>query len=427
MAEQNVAIIGCGASGLTSIKSCLDAGLKPVCFEQQSTFGGAWNYTDEPRQNLASVHKSTVTNTSKLVTGFSDFPMPKEFPNYLPQRLVREYFEMYGKEFDLAKYVEFNTEVVKLERSADHGDTGKWVVSTRILDSTNSEITTKTFDAVMICNGRYWDLAKPNIPGMEKFKGVIVHSGDYRTFHPYVGKRVVVVGCSHSAVDIAVELSHHAAQVYISTRSGCYVFTRLGRGGQPLDFSISRATQLIPLAILAKLLPGLVNNKVDFRNFGLQPTGTLGVNKFPIVNDEIQHRIITGMLKVKGNVKEIAENSVTLQGGETLDNIDALVLATGFKLKYSFAKDIIEVKDDFYTSLYKHIFLPGDKWHTLAVIGAVVVDASTAAASEMQARVAAEVFAGRCSLPSKGEMEKEIAKREQRWLKTGVSKYNFTR
>jgi hypothetical protein len=51
----------------------------------------------------------------------------------------------------------------------------------------------------MICNGRYWDQSKPNIPGMEKFKGVMVHSGDYRTFHPYVGKRVVVVGCSHSA------------------------------------------------------------------------------------------------------------------------------------------------------------------------------------------------------------------------------------
>jgi exopolysaccharide biosynthesis protein len=69
----------------------------------------------------------------------------------------------------------------------------------RKLDGTNSEITSKTFDAVMICNGRYWDQAKPNIPGMEKFKGVIVHSGDYRTFHPYVGKQVVVVGCSHSA------------------------------------------------------------------------------------------------------------------------------------------------------------------------------------------------------------------------------------
>jgi dimethylaniline monooxygenase (N-oxide forming) len=229
--------------------------------------------------------------------------------------------------------------------------------------------------------------------------------------------------------DIAVELSHHAAQVYISTRSGCYVFTRLGRGGQPIDFDISRATQLIPLPleIALKFHPGLVNNKVDMQNFGLQPTGTLGVHKFPIINDDIQHRIITGSIKVKGNVKEIAQNSVTLEGGETLDNIDALVLATGFEPKYPFAKEIIEVKDDFYISLYKHVFLPDDERHTLAVIGAVGVGGPVVPVSEMQARVAVEVFAGRCSLPSEGEMEKEIAEREQWWLKTGASKYNFMR
>ena len=131
MAGKTVAIIGCGASGLPSIKSCLDAGLKPTCFEKQSTFGGVWNYSDGPRPNVGSVHKSTVTNTSKLITGYSDFPMPKEFPNYLPQRFMQEYFEMYAKEFDLAKYVEFNTKVVKLERSADYGETGKWMVTTR--------------------------------------------------------------------------------------------------------------------------------------------------------------------------------------------------------------------------------------------------------------------------------------------------------
>ena len=131
MAVKNVAIIGCGVAGLTSIKSCLDAGLNPICFEKQSTFGGVWNYSDGPRLNLGSVHRSTVTNTSKLMTGFSDFPMPKEFPNYLPQTLMQEYLKMYAKEFDLEKYVDFDTEVVELQRSADHGETGKWVVCTR--------------------------------------------------------------------------------------------------------------------------------------------------------------------------------------------------------------------------------------------------------------------------------------------------------
>ncbi|XP_028400474.1 dimethylaniline monooxygenase [N-oxide-forming] 5-like isoform X2 [Dendronephthya gigantea] len=294
----------------------------------------------------------------------------------------------------------------------------------RKLDEDNSEIKTTSFDAVMVCNGHYWHQVWPNIPGMEKFKGMKVHSGDYRTFHPYSGKRVVIVGCSNSAV----ELSHdHAKQVYISTRSGCYAVTRLGSGGRPVDFSISRVTSFLPMQHLAKLSPALLNNKVNFKNFGLYPTGILGVTKFPVCTDKLVHRIITGSIIVKGDIKEIAEDSVILHGGESLEKIDALVLATGFKPIYPFAKDIIEVKEEFYTSLYKHVFLPDDDWHTLAVIGAMVVNGPVAPVSEMQARVAVEVFANRCKLPSKEDMETEIANRERTWSKSGVTKYNFMR
>jgi dimethylaniline monooxygenase (N-oxide forming) len=190
---------------------------------------------------------------------------------------------------------------------------------------------------------------------------------------------------------------------------------------------MSRANQFIPLSIQLKFHPGLVNNKVDFRNFGLEPSGTLMVTQFPILSDHLHHRIITGSIQVKADIKEIAQNSVTLNGDEILENIDALVIATGFKPKYPFAKEIIEVKDDFYIRLYKHMFLPEDGWHTLAVIGAMGVGGPVPPVCEMQARVAAEVFAGRCGLPSKEKMENEIAKWEQRWLKTGASQYNFMR
>ena len=50
---------------------------------------------------------------------------------------------------------------------------------------------------------------------MEKFKGKIVHSHDYKDFHGYEGKRIVVVGVGNSGCDVAVELSRIASQVYI--------------------------------------------------------------------------------------------------------------------------------------------------------------------------------------------------------------------
>ena len=194
-----------------------------------------------------------------------------------------------------------------------------------------------------------------------------------------------------------------------------------------MDLMWSRATLLIPSQIGMKLNPALLNNKINFEHFGLQPTGTLNVQKFGFVSDEIHHRIVTGSIKVKGDVKEVGDNSVVLQGDETLERIDALVLATGFKPSYPFAKDIVKVKDDFYTSLYKHVFLPDDKWHTLSVIGALGVGGPIHPVCEMQARVVAEVLAGRCNLPSKEKMEKDIAERERWWLNSGASKYNFMR
>ena len=90
-----------------------------------------------------------------------------------------------------------------------------------------------------------------------------------------------------------------------------------------MDLMWSRATLLIPLQIGMKLNPALLNNKINFENFGLQPTGTLNEQKVGLVNDEIHHRIVTGSIKVKGDVKEVGDNSVVLQGGETLERIDA--------------------------------------------------------------------------------------------------------
>ena len=194
-----------------------------------------------------------------------------------------------------------------------------------------------------------------------------------------------------------------------------------------MDLRISRATQLIPTQIESKFNPALLNNKIDFKNFGLQPIGTLNVNKFEIINDEIHHRIVTGSVKVKGNIKKIRDSSVILHGGETLHHIDAIVLATGFKPSFTFAKDIIKVKDDFYTSLYKHMFLPDDKWHTLSVIGAIDVVGPEPPVSEMQSRVVTEVLVGKCGLPSEENMEKDIKEREHRWSNAGASKNNFMR
>lgn len=41
---RRVAVVGAGTSGLVCIKTCVDEGLEPVCFESSDDIGGLWNY-----------------------------------------------------------------------------------------------------------------------------------------------------------------------------------------------------------------------------------------------------------------------------------------------------------------------------------------------------------------------------------------------
>ena len=85
-----VAIIGAGAAGLTAIKSCVDEGLRPTCYERSGELGGVWWYADgDRRDGRICVSATTTTNTSKEMMAFSDFPMPKHLPNYMHHRYGR--------------------------------------------------------------------------------------------------------------------------------------------------------------------------------------------------------------------------------------------------------------------------------------------------------------------------------------------------
>lgn len=51
------------------------------------------------------------------------------------------------------------------------------------------------------------------LPGMEDFKGRVIHTKEYKVSRGYEGKHVLVVGIGNSAADAAVDISEDARQV----------------------------------------------------------------------------------------------------------------------------------------------------------------------------------------------------------------------
>ncbi|XP_001633932.2 flavin-containing monooxygenase 2 [Nematostella vectensis] len=397
-----VAVIGAGASGLCSIKEALDAGLEPTAYEKASWLGGIWNFSEDPEQSCAAL--CTITNTSKHVMCFSDFPMSKTCPNYLPMKTYQAYLESYAKEFNLVKNIRFNVSVIEVKKCADFEETGKWEVHS--IAGNSQTIKMEVYDFVMVASGKLSEPFIPEIPGMESFPGKLIHSKEYKTFRGFENRRILVVGLGNSAGDIACELSRHASQVYISTRRGTWVLPRLGPGGAPIDLSISRLVYDLPRSFLSWVVAQRVKGSYNLANFGLE-TGEEPM-KALIINDELPHRIVTGSVIVKSDIKSIKGSSILFSDDTTLDDIDIVIFATGFNVRYPFLSNSwLQPKED-YIPLYKFVFPFEPSKPTIAIIGAFTNEGPIPPCCEMQARWVVQVFKGNARLPDKQKMIKEI-------------------
>ena len=108
-------------------------------------------------------------------------------------------------------YLVFQTWVLKVRKADNFETTGQWVVTTR-QDGSKTDVQA-TYDFVLVCNGHYYEPKMPTFPGIETFKGTILHTHDYKDFRGFENKRILVIGIGNSAADVACELSHHASHV----------------------------------------------------------------------------------------------------------------------------------------------------------------------------------------------------------------------
>ncbi|NWV51770.1 FMO4 monooxygenase, partial [Daphoenositta chrysoptera] len=424
---RRVAVIGAGAGGLVSVKCCLDEGLEPICFESSEDIGGVWRYTDSTDNSRVSVYRSVITNTSKEMSCFSDFPYPEDFPSYLPHSLVLEYFRMYAQHFDLLRHIRFQTTVLSVRKRPDFTTSGQWEVVTE----TNGVRESHVFDAVMVCTGHYQEPYLPlaSFPGIEScFKGQHLHSREYRDVQAFRGKRVLVVGIGNTGGDLSVELSRVAAKVFLSTRSNTWVMSRVSDHGFPCDMvGTTRFNHLLdwllPSALTRKIRFRKLNSWFNHANYGLASSKS---SKFKmIINEELPFCLLSGTVVLKPNVKEFTENSAVFEDGTTEENIDVVLFATGYNFSFPFLEESVRSVIDDNRSLYKCIFPPQLEKPTLAIIGLIQLTGSIMVGSEMQARWVTGVFAGWNKLPPPSRMMADVLKRKPPVKRTPSERENL--
>lgn len=408
-----VAIIGGGCCGLTAIKACTEAGLQPVCFERTDDICCLWRFTEEVIEGKGSVAKSTIIKTSKEMTAFSDFPPPPEFPVYMHQEYVCTYFRVYADKFDLKKYIRFKSEIERVSKSEDFVETGRWKL--KIKDTTTGVSTEETFDAVVVCTGHHAYKHYAKFPGMEKFKGEIVHTHDYKYSAPYKNKKAIVVGVGNSGIDAAVDLSHVTSPVYLSTRRGAWVQRNIGHKGVPGDFVTttrwnSYLESILPQSWTDSANERRVNQTFDHMLYSVKPKHRIS-GQHPSMNDDLPLRLASGSVKMKPNIKRFTESHVEFEDGSIVTNVDVVVLATGYDYGYPFIdKDVVDVQENV-LDFYLYEFLPDVEKQTMAFIGCIQPTGAIMPIAELQCRYAMQVFKGEKTLPSPANMWADIKRR----------------
>jgi dimethylaniline monooxygenase (N-oxide forming) len=405
--QRKVAIVGSGPGGIIAARYLSGHGFEPVIFEQSDGIGGQWNV----RSPASGVWPSMVTNTSRLLTCFSDLSHRPATPLFPSNEEILSYLHRYIERFGLFPHLRLCTRVELIERSTDDG---KWKI---VFRSNGSELKTETFPYVVVASGRFNKPFIPSLPGLESFSGShgVIHGFQYKDPASFHGKRVLIAGCANSALEIASDLAMLGASRVVSTfRRQRYVVQKLIAGVPSDAIAFTRFAALTgevtPMEIVGKKMQEYVLRLFGSPDqFGArEPSGdfatvgrALSQHYLPLVAE--------GRIVVKPWIDKIAGQTIHFTDG-TSEEFDSIVFGTGFDLNLPFLSPEISRSlnlDAKHIDLHKFTFHPD--WPGLAFVGLYEQTGPFFPPLELQARWITYVWSGIRRAPSQEEMSAGIA------------------
>ncbi len=409
----SVCVIGAGSSGIAAAKALHERGIPFDCFEKSDRVGGNWVFGN--RNGISSAYRSLHINTSRERMEYSDFPMPKSYPDFPHHTHIAKYFDDYVDHFGFRDKITFETGVERAER----GEDGVWTVT---VDSAAG--ARRQYDAVLVANGHHWDprFPEPAYPGT--FDGAQMHSHHYIENTDFRDKNVLVVGIGNSAMDIAVESSFVANKTFLSSRRGAYILPKY-LFGRPLDqIGVNALTPLLPFAFRRAILTAMYRIGVGkVQDYGLpEPDHKIG-EAHPTISADFLNRIAHGEMTWKPNVASLAGDSVTFEDG-TREQIDVIVWCTGYKVSFPFFDEEFISAPDNDLPLYRRVVKPGvDNLFFIALLQPL---GATMPLAEAQGRWIASYLRGEYHLPSVPEMEAQMRSEREKMFKRYVASKRHT-
>ncbi|KAL6243023.1 hypothetical protein RBB50_010123 [Rhinocladiella similis] len=343
----DVLIIGAGISGINSAYR-LQEGLPDYSYailEGRNEIGGTWSLFKYPG----------IRSDSDLHTfGFAFDPW-KEDRSIADAPSILKYVKETAARHGIDKHILYHHKVERMNWSSEHQ---QWEVDVTI-DGTEK----KRFYTRQICLGTgYYDYKTPlqsKIPGIENFKGTVVHPQFWPEDLDYTNKKVVIIGSGATAVTILPSMVDKVKHITMLQRSPGY-FLPLPLS-EPIDQFIKKvlpeswAYKLIRIRFMlmavfffqfCRLFPKLgISTLRKGTEKELPPNIPFDPHFVPKYKPWEQRMCITpggdffaalrtGKADIATDtIETVTESGIKLKSGQTLD-ADIIITATGLKIQF---------------------------------------------------------------------------------------------
>lgn len=252
----DVIVVGAGPGGLSAAAMLQRAGLRTTLVDRADDVAASW------RGHYDRLHLHTVRWLSHL----PGYRIPRRYGRWVARDDVVRYLEEYAAHHRLD--VQLRMPVARIDRAPDG-----WV-----LRSPEGDLEA---GGVVVATGHNHTPYLPAWPGADSFSGEILHASAYRNPTPFVGRRVLVVGCGNTGAEIAMDLAEGGARdVAVAVRTPPHIVLR-ERYGVPS----------LALGVLFRHLPPRVFDPIAAAMRKVD-VGDLSAYGLPMPKDGLYERIL---------------------------------------------------------------------------------------------------------------------------------------
>nr|XP_009395195.1 PREDICTED: indole-3-pyruvate monooxygenase YUCCA2-like isoform X1 [Musa acuminata subsp. malaccensis] len=307
-------IVGAGPSGIATAACLKERGVPYLILEKETCLAPSWKLRTYERLKL------------HLPKQYCELPLmafPPEFPTYPTKQQFISYLDAYVERFAVKPLFDMAVRVAEYDASIRF-----WRVEAGDLEFICRWL--------IVATGENAEVVWPEIRGISRFRGQLLHTSCYMKGDGHRGEKVLVVGSGNSGMEVALDLCDNDAKVSMVVRDKLHILPRELLGISTFGMSMALLKWLPVKAVDALLLFGTRLLLGDTEKYGIKrpAIGPLelksAAGKTPVLDIGTFAKIKSGQIKVVPDINQFTSKGAEFVDGEH-EEFDSIILATGYK------------------------------------------------------------------------------------------------